>query len=684
MTGGCGSFCIDHVLNGLDYKMSKSGNNISVCVRICIVFFLSNAVADVVPDGSTATSVAVATGGHETVSIAPANADRISFNTYTRFDVNRAGASLDNTSAIARTIVNEVTGAGASQLQGMLDVLGSPAHVIIANPNGIHVDGARFVNVGALALATGSVDIRPGSTHAFQDNVYVTTTGGRITIGDGGLSGTMNSLDLLAKEIAINGSIELENDLPSTKLDIYAGSHESEFNSALFTSDAQSEWNQVTALNGAAATEVIVDITRSASLNASRIQVVVTDQGAGVRLQGDVLASRGNFELSSSGLVLIDGGHVSAAANVIIDAESVKLENNNPANDADPASIKAIGGGVLVRANSNIENIGGRIQGNTRIATEVESGGAVTLIAGSDIVNQTVDDERLSIIFGENDNIVLAAQQNIINQAGRVISNRNVLIDAGESFGNVITEPDFNGRGELLQSEKKEKRSWYSGFLKRKKSRLQTIDYGELALAGELAYIIADGDITINAANVTNAGGEINANNGDIDITTSTLNNEAILSGRAELITECEFGCDRSGFSTVETHGGQIQSSGSITINAAVNVNNIGGRFLAIQDLNINADEIRTTAVDVYDVVERPKGMRGFFSYHDALLLRKDQGGSFISNMGRINLNAVLPVIVEGGVIEAAEGVTAPNGIDIVRERQEDSSRFREHIGLLK
>ncbi|NLS75507.1 filamentous hemagglutinin N-terminal domain-containing protein, partial [Bradyrhizobium brasilense] len=120
------------------------------------------------------------------------------------------GVDLDNRPVNARTILNEVTSSRISNLNGPLDVLGARAHVIVANPNGISVDGASFRNTGGVVLSTGKASVvsRQITSGSFQDNVVLKTEGGTIDIGAGGLSGAMSTLHLLAGRIRVDGPVE--------------------------------------------------------------------------------------------------------------------------------------------------------------------------------------------------------------------------------------------------------------------------------------------------------------------------------------------------------------------------------------------------------------------------------------------------------------------------------------------
>ncbi|KVE30271.1 hypothetical protein WI93_08505 [Burkholderia vietnamiensis] len=153
--------------------------------------------------------------GRQTVNIAPAIGG-VSNNTYSSFNVPKAGADLNNVGINARTIVNQVTSTNPSLIQGNINVLGPRANVILANPNGVTVDGGSFTNTGHVVLSTGQVGftdltLAPG---VVQRNVVLTTDRGAIAIGPGGLSGTLVNLDLIAKQLSINGPVT--NDFTSS------------------------------------------------------------------------------------------------------------------------------------------------------------------------------------------------------------------------------------------------------------------------------------------------------------------------------------------------------------------------------------------------------------------------------------------------------------------------------------
>ncbi|NJN39827.1 MAG: filamentous hemagglutinin N-terminal domain-containing protein, partial [Gammaproteobacteria bacterium] len=250
-------------------------------------------LAQVVPDGATATTAATAVSGKVTVGIAPVVRDGISHNTYTHFNVGAPGVDLNNVGVGARTILNQVTGADPSRIQGRLAVIGAPAHIILANPNGVTVNGGSFVNTGRVALSTGVVSFvdRMPSPAITQRNVVLTTSQGEIRIEGAGLAGAFSHLELIAKSIRVDAPVTTTSTALVPEARLTAGASRAEFDSALFPANTLSQWTAITPGAASSPGVVLVDITPLANLSAGAIRIAVTDAGAGVRHAGQIAAS---------------------------------------------------------------------------------------------------------------------------------------------------------------------------------------------------------------------------------------------------------------------------------------------------------------------------------------------------------------------------------------------------------
>lgn len=149
-----------------------------VVILLGVLLSASRALAGGVEvDGSTSTTIDTAPNGVPIVNIANPNPGGLSHNSYRQFNVDPSGLILNNADRNvvgtqiggqilgnpnlkqpARIILNEVTSTRPSALNGFTEVAGQGADVVIANPNGISVNGAGFINVPRVTLTTGVPD----------------------------------------------------------------------------------------------------------------------------------------------------------------------------------------------------------------------------------------------------------------------------------------------------------------------------------------------------------------------------------------------------------------------------------------------------------------------------------------------------------------------------------------------
>lgn len=326
------------------FAVVKAVPALSLAFAACSV---AVAQSTIVPDGRSATVVNQHDTGRLTVIPATADRDGISLNTYQRFDVGRPGADFDNTRVNARVIVNEVTSALPSRLEGDIAIQGTRANFILANPNGILVNGTRFTNTGAVAIATSPVSLveyHP-SPDRVQNNIRLQTSQGLLEIGPEGLAGAFTHLELIAKDIRINGPVENTFTHPESSVRLIGGSSIVEIDSGVSPVDEQNPWLRFIE-GGDARQTIAVDITPLGSLQAGRIEVLVTDQGAGVRHAGTAYAMLNDFSLSSTGEVHLAGGSAKALGHALIAVETLKATDN--------AEIDAQGGLLLLKS-ANID-----------------------------------------------------------------------------------------------------------------------------------------------------------------------------------------------------------------------------------------------------------------------------------------------------------------------------------------
>ena len=95
--------------------------------------------------------------------------------------------------------------------------------------------------------------------------------------------------------------------------------------------------------------------------------------------------------------------------------------------------------------------------------------------------------------------------------------------------------------------------------------------------------------------------------------------------------------------------------------------------------MTLNASEMASSGIEVYDVLTRNKGLRGLLLKNDALWIAVDQGGAVISNMGMISLGGSV-LTIDGGRIESAGDISGD--YDIVRKPTTQELIMRERIGI--
>ena len=133
------------------------------------------------------------------------NSSGLSNNQVVSFDVNSYGTILNNSAgggtaqlggtavtanpnitagSEASLILFQVTGSTVSDLDGTVEVFGSEAGIIIANPNGIACGGCGFINADRVDLVTGTYNIAT-ETYSISDNDFTVDGGGLLanTVG---------------------------------------------------------------------------------------------------------------------------------------------------------------------------------------------------------------------------------------------------------------------------------------------------------------------------------------------------------------------------------------------------------------------------------------------------------------------------------------------------------------------
>ncbi|WP_330168920.1 DUF637 domain-containing protein [Bartonella grahamii] len=241
------------------------------------------------------------------IDIVRPNGQGLSHNKYDNFNVDAHGVILNNSteevsrsqlgglvpgngnlrySGAAKVILNEVVSANRSRLEGVSEVHGHMADVIIANPNGITCNGCGFINTPRVTLSTGQPII--GADGALSG---LRVEGGDITIGARGADGSaLDIFDLVSRKISVGGPIQVKGDLAVVAGHNHFAYHKREATS--LGSDGKEP-------------ELAIDSSEFGGMYAGQIRVIANDKGAGVKMRGDMVANAGAMRLTSDGKLVI-------------------------------------------------------------------------------------------------------------------------------------------------------------------------------------------------------------------------------------------------------------------------------------------------------------------------------------------------------------------------------------------
>ncbi|WP_293736566.1 hemagglutinin repeat-containing protein [uncultured Phascolarctobacterium sp.] len=359
------------------------------------------------------------------VDIAVPNAAGLSHNKTGSFNVGKEGLVFNNNAGkapvdtvlagkvnvnanlagnAAKTILQEVTGTGATSLNGFMEIAGSKANLIIANPNGINVNGAGFINVDRAVLTTGKPNINTdGTLNGF------TVEKGKINVAGAGI---MPVLDEATGQYKY---------APASKLDIYA--YAADINAEIWAQDeinVIAGKNQIDANGNPAAplhsegSGVNLDIGALGGMYAGKISLVGTNQGLGMKIGGN-LAAQKNLSITNNGKIVFEENK----------RETIEIDGAQ----ADVMTSITSGGDIIIDANnSDIEN---KAALSARGKVDIELGGTLDN-SGKLIAGEEYEEVEGSGNFKRNPaNLSINAAKGL-NNTGALDASNNLTIRVNE------------------------------------------------------------------------------------------------------------------------------------------------------------------------------------------------------------------------------------------------------------
>ncbi|WP_319001439.1 hemagglutinin repeat-containing protein [Burkholderia sp. AU39826] len=581
------------------------------------------ATAQIVGGGAHAPAVVQTPNGLPQVNINKPSAGGVSLNTYNQFDVQKSGAILNNASTIvntqqagyingnpnlsagqaARIIVNQVNSTAASQIRGYVEIAGSRAEIVLANPAGIVVDGGGFINTSRAVLTTGVPQFgADGSLTGFNVNR------GLVTVQGAGLdTSNVDQTDIIARAVQANAAIYAKN------LNVIAGANQVNHDTLATTPIA----------GDGPAPAVAIDVAQLGGMYANRVFLVGNSSGVGVANAGTIAAQAGDLTLQSDGRLVLTGkttasgnlamsasggiqnsgttyaqqslsansaadfansGTLAAQQNAAINAGSVNSTGtlgagvNNDGSVAHSGDLNLIVSGQLTAIGQNVAG------GNASLTSgSVNLAGSQTAANGNLSLNATAGDVNLS-------NATTSAQGAIQANASGTVINDHGSLSSGN--GTTLTGGNLSNQGGKISSQGALSVN-VAGQIANQSGELvseRTVDVRGGAIANNQGTVQSAAGMTVASASLDNTAGRMTSLNSDgLSVTTSGQ-----LTNAAGTTANGAQGGVIGGNGDVTVHGGNVANHGTMTSNTNLHVSgraidNSSGALQATQTVAVDA-----------------------------------------------------------------------------------------------
>ncbi len=555
-------------------RFSQRALSVLLSVLLATQPLLPAVAASITPSGNT--QMDKAANGVPVVNIATPNQSGISHNKYNDYNVGKEGLILNNATGQlnqtqlggliqnnpnlkagqeAKGIINEVTGANRSNLQGYTEVAGKAANVIVANPYGITCNGCGFINTPNVTLTTGKPVLDASGKLQSLD-----VTQGAVTIEGAGLNGSQSdAVSIISRATEINAQLHAKD------LRVVAGANR-------VAADGS-----VSALKGeGTAPKVAVDTGALGGMYANRIRLVSSETGVGVNL-GNLNARQGDIALSSAGKVVLK--NTLASGSTTVSAADVTLRGDHKAG----GNVTVSGQTALTLDQAHVA-ADNNLQLTTR-GTLTQNGGAFTAANDATLAATTLIQSADAQASAGRHLAVNAEKNAALN--GSVLAGQQLLVKGGELVqqGNLsASEIALNAQTLTQESRSTTNASGNITLTTSGHSQLKgsttagqslAVSAGSLANHGALAAV---SDTRINTGIFSNTG-TVQGNSLTVsgtDITSSgALKSASTLDIRAGNVTL----------------SGETGAKGKTTVTASGNLNN-SGTLISDDMLTLNAAQI--------------------------------------------------------------------------------------------
>ncbi len=604
-------------------RSSASGTRVVAAGVAALGMLPTLSGAQIVPTPGTSTQVIQTPNGLPQVNVARPSSAGVSVNTYNQFDVQKAGAILNNSATMvqtqqagwingnpnygagqaARIIVNQVNSPNPSQIRGTVEIAGARAELVLANPSGIFVDGGGFLNTSRATLTTG-VPFYGADGSLAGYNV----SRGLVTVAGAGLNAAnIDQVDLIARAVQVNAAVYAKN------LNVIAGASQVNHDTLAATPIA----------GDGPPPSVAIDVSQLGGMYSNRIFLTSNENGVGVANAGTIAAQAGDLTLQSNGRLVLTGkttasgnlalsatggvqnsgttyaqqslsastsadltnsGTLAAQQNTTVNAGSVDSTGTLGAGVNNDGSV-GHGGDLNLTASGQLSASGQNVAGGNASLTgaNVNLAGSQTAANGNLSLNATAGDVNLA-------NATTSAQGAVsANASGTVVNDHGGLSSGG---GTTLTGGALSNQSGKVSSQGPLSVN-VAGQIANQSGELvseSTADIHGGAIANNQGTLQSAAGMTVAGASLDNTAGRITSLNGDgLSVTTSGQ-----LTNAAGTTANGAQGGVIGGNGDVSVQGANVVNRGAITSNtnlhvAGQSVDNGGGTLQAAQTVAVDA-----------------------------------------------------------------------------------------------
>ncbi len=307
----------------------------------------------------------------------------------------------------ADIVLFEVTGQNKSNISGYTEVFGDRADFILANPNGLSINGAGFINTSGVVLTTGRPTRQNGRLHSFS------VSGGHLSVENYIVAEGSDYVDLISKTMTLSGDI-----VGQGAINAIAGEHIVEFGT-----------HKLSEVNTDYSAEVAIDASQLGAMNAGKIKLISSQKGAGVYIDGDIIALQDSITINVNGdlsyKTLYSNKDINVSAEGDIEQTQFTLATGNIDIDSEHT--------ILINGNG-LSGSAVTLNGKTGVFLDASELGTANVFLSA---------ESLALVSEKSVTINSA----VLQSGGFSVDSQRTIVDSSRIFAEDI---DLNSKGQII------------------------------------------------------------------------------------------------------------------------------------------------------------------------------------------------------------------------------------------